>query len=395
MPHACYKLRVLEGILADLQRLPDAEVLASLKELSAAERSATAHVVAHLAEIEARRLHLKIGFGSLFVYCRDALAQSEHESYNRIEAARAARRFPVVLDLLNDGSVNLTTIRLLAPHLTQDNHKTVLESARGKRKLEVEEIVARIAPLPEAPSWIHKLPAPRPATTPASSSPAEQPTSPPAMAASGERPLLSPPAEGAAAPSLPSGALPSEARSAPASTAAGPAVRPSAQPAASTTPLAPERYRLQVTIDRSLLEKIRLAKDMLGHAVPSGDDAAVLDRALTVLLLDLAKKRFAATDRPRPSSGTAPDSRHIPAEVKRAVWVRDLGRCAFVGAGRRCEERRFLEFHHVKPYAVGGEPTAANIQLRCRKHNDYEARVYFARDERGPGEGEGQERAGA
>jgi hypothetical protein len=158
-------------------------------------------------------------------------------------------------------------------------------------------------------------------------------------------------------------------------------VRPSGPPPSTTTPLAPDRYRLQVTIDRTLLEKIRLAKDMLGHAVPSGDDAAVLDRALTVLLQDLAKKRFAATDRPRPSPGTAEDSRHIPAEVKRAVWLRDLGRCAFVGAGRRCEERRFLEFHHVKPYAVGGPPTADNIQLRCRRHNDYEARVYYSRDD--------------
>jgi hypothetical protein len=67
--------------------------------------------------------------------------------------------------------------------------------------------------------------------------------------------------------------------------------------------------------------------------------------------------------------------------VKRAVWLRDLGRCAFVGTGgRRCEERRFLEFHHVKPYAVGGEATAPNIALRCRRHNAHEAMVFFARD---------------
>jgi hypothetical protein len=64
--------------------------------------------------------------------------------------------------------------------------------------------------------------------------------------------------------------------------------------------------------------------------------------------------------------------------VKRAVWVRDLGRCAFVGTdGRRCNERAFVEFHHVRPYAAGGEATAENIQLRCRRHNGYEARVYF------------------
>jgi hypothetical protein len=153
------------------------------------------------------------------------------------------------------------------------------------------------------------------------------------------------------------------------------------RPAASSqlTPIAPDRYRLQLTLSSATVEKLRLAKDMLRHAVPSGDESAVLDRALTVLLADLARARFAATSRPGASRATAPDSRHIPAEVKRAVWLRDLGRCAFVGVeGHRCDERAFVEFHHLKPYAAGGEATVANIQLRCRRHNGYESRSFFA-----------------
>jgi predicted restriction endonuclease len=120
---------------------------------------------------------------------------------------------------------------------------------------------------------------------------------------------------------------------------------------------------------------------MLRHAIPSGDEAALLDRALTALLAELARKKFAAAEQPRPPQGIAPGSRHVPAEVRRAVWVRDLGRCAFVGTqGRRCDERGFLEFHHVRPYAAGGAPSVDNIQLRCRRHNDYEARLYFGWD---------------
>jgi hypothetical protein len=149
-------------------------------------------------------------------------------------------------------------------------------------------------------------------------------------------------------------------------------------PSGGVTPLAPDRYKLQCTIDGSTLEKLRLAKDMLRHAIPSGDDAAILDRAFTALLADLARSKFAAAENPQPPRAAAPGSRHIPAEVKRAVWVRDLGRCAFAGTdGRRCNERAFVEFHHVRPYAVGGEATAENIQLRCRRHNGYEARKYF------------------
>jgi 5-methylcytosine-specific restriction endonuclease McrA len=135
---------------------------------------------------------------------------------------------------------------------------------------------------------------------------------------------------------------------------------------------------VQFTASADMYEKLRLAQALLRHQIPDGDPAAIFDRALTALLQDLAKQRFAATDRPRGSRGTASGSRHIPAEVKRAVWIRDGGRCAFVSnKGRRCTEQGFLEFHHVAPHDAGGEPTADNIQLRCRAHNGYEAERYF------------------
>ena len=150
-----------------------------------------------------------------------------------------------------------------------------------------------------------------------------------------------------------------------------PALRPIAP--ATVAALSPDRYRLQLTIGGATLEKLRLAKDLLRHAVPSGDDAEILDRALTALLAEQAKKKFAASDTPRPTRGEAPGARHIPAEVKRAVFLRDFGRCAFTAdAGRRCGERAFVEFHHVRPYAEGGPATSDNIELRCRRHNGYE-----------------------
>ncbi len=153
--------------------------------------------------------------------------------------------------------------------------------------------------------------------------------------------------------------------------------------------LSPDRYRYQLTIGGSTLEKLRLAKDMLRQALPSGDDEAVLDRALTSLLEDLARQKFGVAEkadvaggtRPRSTRAALPESRHVPVAVKRAVWVRDLGRCAFVGAsGHRCDERAFLQFHHVRPYDVGGEATVENIELRCGRHNRYEAHLYFARE---------------
>ena len=149
-------------------------------------------------------------------------------------------------------------------------------------------------------------------------------------------------------------------------------------------PLSPDRYKLQLTSGGDALEKLRLAKDMLGHAIPSGDEAAILDRALTALLVELAKQKFSDTGKPRPPRATKAGARDPSAQVQRAVWLRDLGRCAFVGTtGHRCNERRFIEFHHIDPYALGGEATIDQIELRCRRHNDYEGRLYFGKRRHG------------
>jgi hypothetical protein len=334
-------------LLSSVTRLSNHELLGEAERLARREREATAALVAHLAEIEARGLHVREGFESLFCYCRTALGLGEHETYNRIQVARAARRFPLILDLLAEASVNLTAVRLLAPYLTDGNHRAVLESARGKTRREVEEIVARLCPRPDVTTSIRKLPSAQDA--PAALLEAVVKPQP-----AGDAPAASP---------LPAPPQP---------------FQPPRPHTVAVTPLAPERYKLQITVGGTTVEKLRLAQEMLRHAIPSGDEAEIVDRALTLLLDDLARKKFAKTESPRPSPGTAPGSRHIPAEVKRAVWLRDLGRCTFVGdSGRRCTSRAFLEFHHEVPYAAGGEATVENIRLACRAHNALESDLFF------------------
>jgi 5-methylcytosine-specific restriction endonuclease McrA len=124
-------------------------------------------------------------------------------------------------------------------------------------------------------------------------------------------------------------------------------------------------------------EKLRRAKDLLSHAIPDGDIGLIVDRALSSLLRDLERSKYGATDRPRGAQKPIPGSRNIRAWVRRAVWKRDGGRCAFVGPHGRCTEAAFLEFHHVVPFAAGGASTVENIELRCRAHNQREAEVYF------------------
>ena len=312
--------------VSPLADLSDQDLLARTLRLAADERQATALLVAHLAELDARRLHLAEGHSSLFSYCTQVLRLSEHAAYGRIEAARAARRFPLVLEMLGAGSVTLTTVGLLAPHLTAENHRGLLGRARGKGKRAVEELIAGMHPQPPVPSVIRKLPTTRL------------------------------PVEGAP-PVSPASALPDGAPAgSPASSAATSRARP-----AMVAPLAPQRYKVQFTASAETCQKLRLAQDLLRHQIPDGDLDQVLSLALTVLMEELARQKYAATDRP-----------------PGAVWLRDGGRCAFGGAsGRRCAATGFLEFHHVKPHAAGGASTIDNIQLRCRAHNAYEAELYF------------------
>jgi hypothetical protein len=149
-------------------------------------------------------------------------------------------------------------------------------------------------------------------------------------------------------------------------------------PAPRLAPLSPQRFALQLTIDQATHDDLRYAQALLGHQVPSGDIAAVFGRALKALIGHLEKTKFAATTRPRSSQRPSTDPRHIPAQVKRAVWERDQGQCTFVGrAGKRCPARTWLEFDHVQEVARGGRATVAGIRLRCRAHNQYGAECAF------------------
>lgn len=323
-------------------QLSDHDLVAQVKSLAQREREATASFVAHLGELDARRLYLAAGFSSLFGYCCEVLHLSEPAAYNRIEVARTARIFPVILSMLAEGSLSLATVRLLAAKLTAENQEVLLAAAAGKSKRQVEEMLVQYFPRPDVSSAVRKVPS------------AKLP---------------------AASPVEPGGILPSSVTS--------PSVPPDSGRRPVVRPLAPCRYEVRFTASADTREKLRLAQDLLRHAIPTGDLGEVIDRALTTLLEDLARKKLAATKRPRASRGTAPGSRDIPAKVQRAVWVRDGGVCAFVSkSGRRCRERGFIELHHVDPHGVGGEPTVENIQLLCRAHNAYESELFYGHGRR-------------
>jgi hypothetical protein len=394
------------NILLNASALSDQDLLARLVGLAGKEREATVELVAHLAALDSRAvLYAAEGYGSLFSYCTQALRLSEDAACNRIDAARSCRRFPLILELLASGSLSLTSVRLLRRHLTPENHEAVLARATNKRRREIEVLVAELAPRPDIPSNLRKLPC--------------RTTTPPLLGGPGPRPAPDP-ALGSAMTSVPSAAdtsitSPHCTAGAPLAASASPLP---ATPRSIVQASAPERYRVQFTIGQETHEKLRRLQALLRREIPDGDPGAIFDRALTVLLEKVEKTKLAAAAKPRPTQPMRPGtdtnppirpemdrnpsirpaadtevrkpslpfrdvppglpSRHVPREVKREVWGRDAGQCAFVSsAGRRCTESTFLEYHHIQPYAKQGPATVANISLRCRRHNQFEAELIF------------------
>ena len=320
-----------------LSKLSDDTLHQETRRAAAGERQATADLLRLLIEVERRGLHLALGHSSLFAYCVKSLFLSEQAAYSRITAARAARRFPQLLDLLAEGALTLSSIGLLAPHLTDETGEVLLNAAKFKSTRDVERMIASAFPQPDIPTRIAPITRSADLTSLPmdSTNMAEPGASIPPMTRTPSRPVIA--------------------------------------------PIASSRYVLRVTVSADTEEKLQRARALMRHAVPDGNVDTILNRALTLLLADAERAKAGQSRRPRPRAVTRPRGRHIPAAVRRAVWERDGGRCAYTGADGICGEAGFLEFHHVTPFAAGGPSTVANLQLRCRAHNGYEASVHFGR----------------
>jgi hypothetical protein len=343
-----------------LTHVPNLALLRELRALVAQDLAITALLLAHLAEVDARRLYAPAGYPSMFAWCVAELHLSEDAAFKRIRAARTARQFPAIYGLLADGRLHLTAVVFLTPYLTPENADELLAAAAHRSKAEIEQLLADRFPRPDLPVRIDVL-TPPPAIGELVPEPVES-------RAPGARQLVPEPVEspspGTADPSL-ADFFPS--------------------PVTVTSkvgPLAPGRYGLQFTVAQGTFEKLRYAQALLGHAVPVGELAEVFDRALDALIVRLEQRKFAATTRPRTRQRRVNASpRHVPAEVRRAVWQRDGGRCTYVSTGgHRCEARTRLEFDHVEPVARGGRATVERMRLRCRTHNQHAAECVFGTD---------------
>jgi hypothetical protein len=309
-----------------VRALGDDELLAALISLVRRDNELLAELLAHLAELDQRRLYLDLGFPSLHAYCTSALGMCESTAGRRITAARVCRKFPDVLARVAKGELHLSAVCSMSPHLDWNNAPELIEVCSNQSRRKVDEILAARFPRADVREKVR------------------------------------------------------------------------------LDPLSEDRYGLHFTIDAEALQELESVRALARHRLPGGELSELFKLAMRTLRMQLEKQRFAVGKRKRvrsasrgESTPTKPDAveaaatppppaevaqeavaRRPSAEVAREVYARDEGQCTFVAEdGRRCGAREFLEFDHIEPHASGGEPTAVNLRLRCRPHNQLYARQCY------------------
>jgi hypothetical protein len=317
----------------DLIHLTDSVLLLRLEALAGQERGNAADVIEHLAEADRREVVVDAGYSTLFDYCVKTLHYSEAAAFLRIRAARASRDFPRVLNDLRSGALHLDAVMRLSPHLNSENSDTLLTQAAGATKREVLAMVASLDPAAAAPErdvirWLPSKPSSETANVSPSAGPSE---------AEGEAP------------------------------------RP-------TTVIAPTgRIRLGFTADDDFLRMFERLRSLRRHKFPAGGLEDLLKEAVGVMLDKIDPERQKKTLKRIIIVPQRGKKRRVPSAVKKEVWSRDEGRCAYIAPeGRRCESKEFLEYDHIIPWALGGPSDSVdNIRLLCRPHNQRLARRRF------------------
>lgn len=336
----------------------DSESLAKvLPQLLSEERSIQTSFLLHLAAFDRVKGYERMGYATLWDYCRQELRLLEGATFRRVHAARLLDRYPQARQMLLDGRLYMTTLVQLEKILTDENADELFAAAAWKSKADVAYlVVCRLKPA--------------------------------AATAADEEPVRT--VIRRVSSTVPESRVPSE----PGLFAARPAVV-SLPVAPVVQPVAENRFTIKLTVSKAFVDALEEARVILSHRVPGGEVEAVLRVALDDLIAKEAKRNAPkretipveaevadrGTPSPRHSPSGSGSRKAVPAAVRRAVWERDGGCCAWRKAdGSACGSRWRLELDHILAFALGGETSIANLRLLCAAHNAQHAREIFGEE---------------
>ncbi|HYS83112.1 MAG TPA: HNH endonuclease, partial [Anaeromyxobacteraceae bacterium] len=329
-----------------------------LAELLSREHAALADFLVALADFDRERRWVELGYTSLYYFCHRELGLSKGAAFYRKTAAQLLQRYPEVVEPLRDGRLCFTSVVELAKVITPENRDEVVPRFFHASKREAKAVASELRPTEAAPHrdvvTVPQLAAPAKAVTRLAV--ATSHATPGAVVQPDE-----PRGEVTATPPYSQPAAPL------------PAARPD-----EVEPLTGDLRRFHTTVSKRFLAKLAAARDALSHSHPGADTETVLEAALDLLLAANDKKRgLVKKPRATPARPSA-SRRHMPAEVKRAVWTRDGGCCQWpVASGGVCGSTTRLQFDHVVPLARGGTSIVSNIRVLCAFHNQLAAKQAF------------------
>jgi len=303
-----------------------------LRRLVGDARRTEARLVAHLAEVDARKLHLQAGHASLFAYCQKALGLSEMEAFYRITAARLGRKYPLIFEMLEQGQVHLSGVCAIRRHVTPENHAEFLQEIRGKSKRQIEELVARRFPREAVAERLRRLQRVEPLSE--------------------ERYLLQ--------------------------VTISKELREKLELARDLMSHANPSNDLALVLERAIdlfIERLSARRFGLTHSPRPRGKGAANQNEFPTQPEDSVRRESRATTGQGQSPGQSELKRaHIPNHVRREVALRDGLRCTYVSAdGTRCEARAFLQLDHEVGWAKGGSNVPANLRVWCAAHNQLRA----------------------
>jgi 5-methylcytosine-specific restriction endonuclease McrA len=342
-----------------LQALSNRELLFQIRLLARSEHRTTLKILLHLNEVERRRLHLDLGYSSLFDYCTRYLKYSPSAAGRRIQTARCIRRHPEVYNLLLHNDVNLSTVSLVAPVLTEANKDELLRSICKKSQREVEKIVSKHRPPVLLRDRVQPVRGWRIIGEESGFFDGRDPKE--ALDALMER-------------------IDREDRTR----------MSSYSRSGSDSSQIEDKLLVQFVASEAFMKKYEEVRSLLSQRLSDTSFEKVFEALINEFLerhspaerKNRREKRQEArrqADKERgrgaPSSARnetkpATRSRRIAAAVRDEVFVRDNGRCTYVGGdGQRCDSTQALQVDHKTPFARGGPNTASNLRLLCAKHN--------------------------
>ena len=260
-----------------------------------------------LMQMDELRGYLELGYSSLYDYAINALKLSEASASNFITVARKSKIIPELKLAIQEGELSVAKARKITPVVTKENSSSWIEMAKTMPKAKLEQAVAKVAPQTLTP----------------------------------ER----------------------------------------------TKYVNESRLELRFGVSEEIMQMLKRAQDIVSQNTKA---PANYEETLKELLTEFLQRKDPLEKAKRNSrpkinaSASVPDrrfentqqkhrpvqnSRYIPAALKHNIYMRDNGQCRHMNNGKRCENRRWIDIHHIKPLSLGGMTTEQNLITLCSAHH--------------------------